>query len=93
MWAVGRLIQKEPKSVFTHRGVVGHDVGNAAQAACIPVSHIVKEVAGGFGPAGFEDFLLSAHGEPLGAPVRSIFEQACPSVRLLALVAVDKMGA
>ena len=92
MWAMGRLIQKEPKSVFTRRGVVSHDIRNAAQVACIPMGHIVKEVAGGFGPAGLEDFLLSAHGEPLGAPVRSILEQARPSIGLFALVTVDEMG-
>ena len=93
MWAVGRLVREESQSVFTRRGVVGHDIRNAAQAACIPVGHIVKEIAGVFGPAGFEDFLLSAHGEPLGAPVRSILKEARPLIGLFASVAVDKMGA
>ena len=72
--------------------MIGHDIGYAAQAACIPVGHIVKEVAGGLGTAGFEDLLLSAHGEPLGAPVRSILEKARPIVRLFTPVAVDEMG-
>ena len=93
MWAVGKLIREESQAVFACWGVVGHDIGDAAQAACIPVGHIVKEVAGVFGPAGFEDFLLSAHGEPLGAPVRSILEQARPCVGLFVLVVVDKVRA
>ena len=78
MWAVGWLVRKEAEAVFTCRGVVGQDIGNAAQAACVPVGHIVKEIAGIFGPAGLEDLLLSAHGEPLGAPVRSILEEMRP---------------
>ena len=93
MWAVGRLVGKEPEAVFARRGMVGHGVGYAAQAACIPVGHIVKEVAGGLGTAGFECLFLSAHGEPLGAPVRSILEKARPVVGLFASVAIDEMGA
>ena len=89
---MGGLIRKESKAVFTRQGVVGHDIGYAAQAACIPVGHSVKEVAGGLGTAGLKDLLLSAHGEPLGAPVRSILEKARPIVGLFAPVAVDEMG-
>ena len=92
MWAVGRLIRKESEAIFTRWGVVGHDIGYVAQAACIPMGHIVKEVTGSLGTAGFEDFLLSAHGEPLGAPVRSILEKARPIVGLFAPVVVDEMG-
>ena len=93
MGAVGRLVWEEPQSIFTRRGVVSHGVRNAAQAACVPARHIVKEVSRRFGVARFEGFLLSAYGEPLGAPVRSIFKQACPCVGLFTLVVVDEMGA
>ena len=93
MWAVGWLVREEAEAVFTRRGVIGHDIGYAAQAACIPMGHIVKEVAGSLGTAGFEDLLLSAHGEPLGAPVRSILEKVHPIVGLFASVAIDEMGA
>jgi hypothetical protein len=93
MWAVGRLIRKEPKPIFTRWGVVGNGIGNATQAACVPARHIVEEVPGCFGAAGFEDFLLPANGEPLGAPVCSIFEQSCPFVGLFTLVVVNEVGA
>ena len=93
MGAVSGLIRKEPEAIFTRGGVVGHDIGYAAQAACIPVGHIVKEIAGGLSAAGFEDLLLSAHGESLGAPVRSILEKARPFVELFAPVVIDEMGA
>ena len=73
--------------------MVGHGVGNAAQAACIPARHIVEEVPSRLSAAGFEDLLLPAYGEPLGAPVRSIFKQVCPYVRLFTLVIIDKVGA
>ena len=54
--------------------------------------HIVKEVSRFFGEAGFERFLLSAYGEPLGAPVRVILEERSPQVGLLLFVAVDEVG-
>ena len=73
MGAVGRLVREEAHPIFTRWGVVGHGKGNAAQAACIPVRHIVEEVSGRFGAAGLEYFLLPAYGEPLGAPVHSFF--------------------
>ena len=85
------MFWEEPQSVFTRGGVVGHGIGNAAQAACVPARHIVKEVSRRFGVTGFEGLLLSAYGEPLGAPVRSIFEQACPCVGLFTLVVVNEM--
>ena len=91
MGAVGRLFRKETQSVFTRGGVIGYGIGNAAQAACIPTRHIVKEVSCRFGVARFEGLLLSAYGEPLGAPVRSIFKQARPHVGLFALVVVDEV--
>ena len=53
--------------------------------------HIVKEVSRIFGEAGFEHFLLSAYGEPLGAPVRAILEQPGPQIGLFLLVAVDEV--
>ena len=93
MGAVGRLCWKEARPVFTRQGMVGLGVGNVAQAACVPTRHIVEEVPGCFGAAGLEDFLLPAYGEPLGAPVRSIFKQACPCIGLFALVVVDEVGA
>ena len=91
MGAVGRLFREEPQSIFTRGGVVRHGVRNAAQAACVPVRHIVKEVSCRLGVARFEGLLLSADGEPLGAPVRAIFEQACPCVGLFTLVIVDEV--
>ena len=90
---MGRLFREESQSVFTRRGVVGHGIGNATQAACIPTRHIVKEVSRRFGVARFERLLLSAYGEPLGAPVRSIFKQACPCVGLFMPVVVDEVRA
>ena len=78
--------------VFAHWGVIGHGVGDATQAAWVPLRHIVKEVAGSFGGTGLEDFLLLAYGEPLGAPVCAILEQVRPSVGLFVLVGVDEMG-
>ena len=61
MGAVGRLIRKEARLVFTHRGMIGYGVGDMAQAACVPMRYIVKEVAHGSGAAGLEYFLLSAY--------------------------------
>ena len=54
--------------------------------------HIVKEVSRFFGEAGFEHFLLSAYGEPLGAPVRAILEEQGPQIGLLLFVGIDKVG-
>ena len=90
---MGRFAWKEACPVFARRGVVGHGIRNAAQAARIPTCHIVEEVPSRLGTAGFEDLLLLAYGEPLGAPVRMIFEQACPFIRLFTLVIVDEVGA
>ena len=41
------FVREEPCSVFARRGVIGEDMGDAAQAACFPFRHIVKPVAGG----------------------------------------------
>ena len=92
MRTVGEFAWKESNPIFARRGVVGHGVRNAAQAARIPTCHIVEEVPSRLGVAGFED-LLPAYGEPLGAPVRLIFEQACPYVGLFMLVIVDEVRA
>ena len=50
---MGRLVWEETHPVFTRRGVVGHGIGDAAQVACVPVHHIVEEITGCFGAAGF----------------------------------------
>ena len=76
----GWLVWKEPCPVFTRRGVVREDMGDAAQVACIPFRHIVKEVAGVLCEGGLEDFLLSANWEPLGPPVRGILPALLPIV-------------
>ena len=76
----GWLVWKEPCSVFARRGMVREDVGDAAQVACIPFRHIVKEVAGVFCEGWFEDLLLSANREPLGPPVCDIFPALLPFV-------------
>ena len=68
MWAMGWLIWEESHSVFTRRGVVGDGIGDAAQAAWVPMRHIVKEVSSVFGVTWFEYLFLSTDGEPLGAP-------------------------
>ena len=65
----GRFVREKPRSVFTRRGVICQDVGDAAQMAWVPLGHIVKPVAGGLRERRFEDFLVSANGEPLGPPV------------------------
>ena len=69
----GGLVWKESGPVFTCRGVVREDVGDAAQVACFPFRHVVKEIAGVFCEGRFEHLLLSANGEPLGPPVCGIF--------------------
>ena len=45
----GRFLWEEANPIFTRRGMVCEDVGNAAQMAWFPLRHIVEEVAGGFG--------------------------------------------
>ena len=75
---MGWLVREEPSPVFTRGGVIGYGIGDATQAAWVPMRHIVKEVSRVLGEAGFECFLLPAYGEPLGAPVRVILEQPGP---------------
>ena len=82
----GWLVWKEPCSIFTRRGVIRKDMGDAAQVACIPFRHVVKEVAGVLCEGGLENFLLSANWEPLGPPVCSILPAPLPIVLGAALV-------
>ena len=42
----GGFVREEPSSIFTRRGMVREDMGDAAQVTCFPFRHIVKEVAG-----------------------------------------------
>ena len=77
---------EESCSIFTRRGVICQDVGDAAQVARVPFRHIVKEITGGLGKRRLEDLLLSANGEPLGPPVRDILPSLLPIVLGTALV-------
>ena len=43
----GGFVWEESGPIFTRRGVVREDMGDAAQVACIPFRHIVEEVTGG----------------------------------------------
>ena len=78
--ACGGFAREKSCPVFTRGGVVREDMGNAAQMTCFPFRHIVKEVAGVLSEGGFEDLLLSANGEPLGPPVRSVLPAPLPIV-------------
>ena len=82
----GGLVWEEPCPIFTRRGVICKDVGNAAQMAWVPLCHIVKSVAGGLCEGGLEDLLVSANGEPLGPPVCNILPALLPIALGAALV-------
>ena len=43
----GGFVWEKSGPVFTRRGVVREDMGDAAQVACIPFRHIVKKITGG----------------------------------------------
>ena len=74
----GWIVWKESCSIFTRRGVIREDMGDAAQVAGIPFRHIVKEIARVFCEGGLENLFLSANWEPLGPPVCSILPAPLP---------------
>ena len=76
----GGFVWEKSGPVFTRGGVICKDVGDAAQVACLPFRHVVKEIAGVLGEGRFECFLLSADGEPLGPPVCGILPALLPFV-------------
>ena len=77
--AFSGVVREEASPVFTRGGVIGDDVGYAAQmASFFPFGETVEKVARVFGERRFEAFLFSADREPLGPPVRMIAKAALP---------------
>ena len=91
MGARGGFVREESCPIFTRWGVICEDMGDAAQVACFPFRHVVKEIAGVFCEGRLEDFLLSANREPLGPPVRGVLPALLPIVLGVALVLRQEM--